>query len=63
MGRIIRWKRMRYGTSERNIERSLAVLFVPLLASMGKTQVIRYNGKVPISYFQPISGLSIGRTR
>jgi len=28
---------MRYGTGERNAERSLAVLFISLLATMGKT--------------------------
>ena len=36
MDPIIRWKRMKYGTGERNAERSLAVLFLCLLAAMGK---------------------------
>ena len=36
MDRIIRWKRMKYGTGERNIERCLAVLFISFLAAMGK---------------------------
>ena len=36
MEHTIRWKKMKYGTGERNIERSLAVLFISLLATMGK---------------------------
>ena len=36
MGRTDRWKKMKYGTGERNIERSLAVLFIPLLATVGE---------------------------
>ena len=39
MAPIIRWKRMKYGTGERNPERYMAVLFIPLLASVGEIPV------------------------
>ena len=34
---IIRWRRMKYGTGERDPERYMAVLFVHLLATVGET--------------------------
>ena len=37
MGLIIHWKRMKYGTGKRDPERYMAVLFIHLLAAMGKT--------------------------
>ena len=36
MEHTIRWKKMKYGTSKRSIESSLAVLFIYLLATMGE---------------------------